>query len=627
MLAIRKPAVAGLDAPERSPGNAPRLPGLALLFIPRIVPRIIPRMPVKFGACLLAALLLRLVFAGPAMGQEVLCWTPYVTALSTTSATVNWLGSDNDTGLVEYATESYFNEHAGFQSTVTSLTVGAYQHVPLTNLEPNTAYVYRVRMQSSSTQFGIRRFKTMPVSGPFTFLVISDSHAQENRFEYVTEAIANYETDALFILDGGDYASYDYKDYWDFYFEYGDGMFAKFPVVHAIGNHEYHNYGHSSGPPTSADEYHWAFDVPEGAALNYSFDCAGVRFFMLNSPDPSNAKGDDPQTSLALAQSQAAWLEEQLDHDMAGTFTIHHHPIWDYGSTGINPDLQPWETLYHQFNISANFAGHTHNYQRYSVQNIPYFVVGNAGGIFKDMDDNAPRAKWYQYGETRQLGYLRVTVNPEENSATAQEIFVAYVDQDDSETATVYDPPIIGDTVTFPLALGLSTITVTRHGLGSGVVSSSDARIGCGPVCTAKYKKKRKITLTPIPDKGSVFSGWTGACSGRAKCSATTRPGKDIIIGTVFDKGCCRYSLSQSKKTVGYKGGKAVIRVTGKDYNYCRTPEIVNNTDWLTWSASDFHDNKGSVTINIRENDNAGERTGTMTVGGKTFTATQKGKP
>jgi len=68
------------------------------------------------------------------------------------------------------------------------------------------------------------------------------------------------------------------------------------------------------------------------------------------------------------------------------------------------------------------------------------------------MDQTATVAKWYQYGATRQLGYLKVTVYPEKNTASAQEIFVAYVESNDSETATVYNPPIIADTFTFPLS-------------------------------------------------------------------------------------------------------------------------------------------------------------------------------
>ena len=117
-------------------------------------------------------------------------WAPWVTKLTTTSATINWQGADDGSGSVEYATSSYYNEHQSFQKTVTSQTTGAYQHVALTDLEPNTSYVYRARPSDNPDQFSNRTFKTMPVSGPFTFIVISDTHAQEKRFKYVADAIA-----------------------------------------------------------------------------------------------------------------------------------------------------------------------------------------------------------------------------------------------------------------------------------------------------------------------------------------------------------------------------------------------------------------------------------------------------
>ena len=57
-------------------------------------------------------------------------------------------------------------------------------------------------------------------------------------------------------------------------------------------------------------------------------------------------------------------------------------------------------------------------------------------------------------------------MDPENNTATAQEIFVAYVETNDSEKATVYDPPIIADTVTFPLSTKtrVKVPTVTHWG-------------------------------------------------------------------------------------------------------------------------------------------------------------------
>ena len=428
------------DAPERLSRNA------------RHSLRLIPRISATPWICLLAMAHFLVSNAVPAVAADVDYWAPWVTKLGTTSAAINWRGADDGAGEVAYATSSYYQENNSFQTTIPSPAKGAYHHVALTGLEPNTSYVYKVTPSDNPDAFANRVFKTMPTSGPFTFIVISDTHAQEKRFKPVADGINKYETDALFILDGGDFTSFDYEPYWSVYFQYADKMLGKFPIFNTIGNHEYHNPGHEDGPPTAADQYHWTFDIPEGGALNYSFDCSGVRFVVLNSPDPNHANGDDPHTSLALAKSQAAWLKGQLDNTMAGTFTIHHHPIWDYGRTGINPDLQPWETLYHKYNISANFAGHTHSYQRYSVKGIPYFVIGNAGGKFINMTPDGRHAKWYLLGETRQLGYLKVTVDPERGTATAQEIFVAYVETNDSEDPIVYDTPIITDTVTFPLS-------------------------------------------------------------------------------------------------------------------------------------------------------------------------------
>jgi acid phosphatase type 7 len=410
-----------------------------------------PRISVHAFRYLPVLLFLCLFCVTPAsrVAAQTIYWSPYVTELSTSSATVNWLGADSASGTVDYATVDYYNAHGSFQNTAASQAAGSYQHVPLTGLAPDTAYVYRVRPSDNEDAFSNRTFRTMPVSGPFTFIVISDAHAQDKRFKYVADAIAANETDALFILDGGDYANYDDETLWTPFFQYGDGMLAKFPLVTTIGNHEYHNPNSGATEPTDAAQYHSAYNIPANGSLNYSFDCSGIRFIILNSPDPASANDEDP--SLALSQSQVPWLEALLKKNTKGVFTIHHHPIWHYGRAASDSALQPWETLYLQYKISANFSGHVHNYERHSVQGIPHFVLGNAGGKFADMNAGDPYPPCYQVGETRQLGYLKVTVDPAKNTATAQEIFVAWVATDTSETATVYDPPVIFDTITFPL--------------------------------------------------------------------------------------------------------------------------------------------------------------------------------
>jgi acid phosphatase type 7 len=382
-------------------------------------------------------------------------WAPWVTKTTTRSATLNWHGEADGAGTVEYATAGYYSKHQRFNKTASSSTPGAYQHVKLANLRPDTAYVYRVRPSGNADVFGNREFRTMPSSGPFTFIVISDSqeghhYTEAMRFKLVADAIAQ-ESDVRFVLHGGDNARFDDESRWALFFQAADGMLARFPIFTSMGNHEYHDISGGDNPPTAAVQYHSAYDVP----LHYAFDCAGIRFVILDSPDPANANGDDPHTSLALAQSQGPWLEKQLRGKKLGVFTLHHHPIWDYFEPTSNPNLQPWETLYHAYPISATFSGHTHNYQRYDIEGIPYFVVGNAGGPFADLDPGVLHPGSLVYGETRTLGYLKVTVYPNTNTAIAQEVFVATVQEDDSgEIPQAYDPPIVGDLISFPLDRG-----------------------------------------------------------------------------------------------------------------------------------------------------------------------------
>ena len=404
-------------------------------------------------------------------------WAPWVTKTTEHSATVNWQGAKTETGSVDFATSAYYDKNKSFEKTVTSKVKAAYQHVPLTDLVPGTPYVYRVRPSGTAPVSANRAFRTMPLKGPFTFIVMSDSqeghtYTEAMRFKYVADAVAK-ETDALFVLHGGDYAGHDSTGLWAKYFEVADPMLAKMAIFPTIGNHEYHSSastdpdtasataspGDGSGP-TTAVEFHSSYDTD----VTYSFDVAGIQFIVLATPDPAGCVNtDDPHTSLALAEQQVPFLQEKLTSPRLGTFTIHHHPIWDYGRDNSNPDLDPWATLYQTHGISATFSGHTHNYQRYSVQGIPYFVVGNAGGRFSDLIDGQPFAPWYVLGKTKNLGYLRVHVDPEAGTAKAEEVFAAFVLEDDSpETPQVYDPPKVFDTVSFPLHQRLTLFYVLQ---------------------------------------------------------------------------------------------------------------------------------------------------------------------
>jgi len=66
-----------------------------------------------------------------------------------------------------------------------------------------------------------------------------------------------------------------------------------------------------------------------------------------------------------------------------------------------------------------------------------------------------------------------------------------------------------------------SSVQLTVSKTGAGAVTSNPAGINCGSTCTASFNSGTTVTLTATPSAGSVFAGWSGACSGTGPCSLT----------------------------------------------------------------------------------------------------------
>lgn len=73
--------------------------------------------------------------------------------------------------------------------------------------------------------------------------------------------------------------------------------------------------------------------------------------------------------------------------------------------------------------------------------------------------------------------------------------------------------------VTAAFALMSYPMTVSKDGTGSGTVTSSPSGLSCGSTCTVSRVYGSTMTLTATPASGSVFAGWTGACSGTGTCT------------------------------------------------------------------------------------------------------------
>jgi hypothetical protein len=69
---------------------------------------------------------------------------------------------------------------------------------------------------------------------------------------------------------------------------------------------------------------------------------------------------------------------------------------------------------------------------------------------------------------------------------------------------------------------GPYTLSVMKTGSGTGTVTSTPAGIDCGVDCSEVLPSRSLVTITAIPDVGSVFSEWSGACSGTSpQCDLT----------------------------------------------------------------------------------------------------------
>ncbi len=75
-------------------------------------------------------------------------------------------------------------------------------------------------------------------------------------------------------------------------------------------------------------------------------------------------------------------------------------------------------------------------------------------------------------------------------------------------------------TATATFAAQSVSLVVSKH--GKGKVSSTPAGIDCGSSCSMSSTSGTSVTLTPVPDAGATFLGWSGGgCSGVGSCTVT----------------------------------------------------------------------------------------------------------
>jgi hypothetical protein len=105
-----------------------------------------------------------------------------------------------------------------------------------------------------------------------------------------------------------------------------------------------------------------------------------------------------------------------------------------------------------------------------------------------------------------------------------------YVTSGNTTQASIYAYP--PGAATFSSSLPASfNLGVTTSGAGS--VSASALGIDCSGACEEQVRSGAEVSLVANPDPGSVFSGWSGDCSGADACTVTM--GEAASISAEFE--------------------------------------------------------------------------------------------
>jgi len=106
------------------------------------------------------------------------------------------------------------------------------------------------------------------------------------------------------------------------------------------------------------------------------------------------------------------------------------------------------------------------------------------------------------------------------------------------------------------------TLSIAKTGAGTGgVITSTPTGIDCGATCSGIYDWSTPVTLTATPATGSIFQGWTGACTGTAAtCTVTMNQTQNVTASFAP----MQMTLSVAKTGTG-TGGTITSLQTGID--------------------------------------------------------------
>jgi len=320
------------------------------------------------------------ILPGSAAGQAI-TKLPMLQSFHGTELRVQWESDANPAGSqnrLEWGAASPVENLVS--ATTTELAPDRFLHRAVaTRLEPQIAYVYRVRSGSAlSPTYSIR---TAPLpETPFRMAWIADNQNQLGTpFLSVLTKLAARAPDVIGhagdTVQNGDLPAEWQSQWFDPFAAAPGSLGQRTPVLVARGNHD--------GEFPESFAYHW---LP-GNGMWYAETIGRTRLIFLDSNWNVTQQDDFLRAELASAASRDADFR----------IVVFHKPpytnLWDYfGYRGEAWVRDVWTPIFEQGNVDLVVNGHAHAYERGFLNGIAYTIVGGAGGALDTVPQSPPWA-------------------------------------------------------------------------------------------------------------------------------------------------------------------------------------------------------------------------------------------
>ena len=306
---------------------------------------------------------------------------PIIQSPNENSVVIGWNNATAGVGNVKWGTT-----FGSLINTVSEQSANQVHGITINGLQANTKYYYQA--SCGSFQSAVEYFYTAKPDSvrKMDFVVYGDCGFNNSQQAQISSLMAAQTQD--FGLVVGDVDQTVGNNYDVNYFPHYKAMTKHTCHFTAIGNHDV-----MTNNTNYTDAFILPHNNPANTELYYSFTWGNAKFIAL-----------DGNIDYTAGSAQYNWLQNELKcNDREWLVVFFHQPPWSNawdasyyipltpfflyeGNTDMRNSIVP---LFEQYHVDFVLSGHTHDYQRGSLNGVKYFIAGGGGTSTPDTHTNS----------------------------------------------------------------------------------------------------------------------------------------------------------------------------------------------------------------------------------------------